>query len=301
MECVQRRKIRDLTAIAVLSLAGLAGCGGGEALVWPVSGEGASDFPLSSTFGPRLRTDDLIYDFHRGIDIAVPFDTDIYAIAAGRVVQIQENTSAGGMLVQIEHPGPYFSNYIHLSDVDVDIGDSVDAGEDIGDSGRATNGFEHLHFEIRRPGDAKTDCIHPLSVLPYEDSGAPKLTIDSVNIENPMAPIVNVTASVPARELDLKRITVATFEGPESTTPLSEQTFDVDDWNRTYTEIDSDTLIDTPSIDGIALSPQKYNSTIGAFTMSLTFSKLVGPGAQGPRVKATATDVHGNTVEVLSP
>ncbi|UQA60147.1 M23 family metallopeptidase [Polyangium aurulentum] len=274
--------------------------------MWPISGDGASDFPLSSTFGPRVRTEDQIYDFHRGIDIAAEVDSDVYAIAAGRVVQIQENTSAGGMLVQLEHPGPYYSNYIHLLDVDVDIGDEVDAGEDIGDSGRASNGFAHLHLEIRKPGDTKNDCVHPLSVLPYEDTGAPSLTIDKVNIENPNAPIVTVTASVPARELDLKSVTIATYEAPpglvlDDQMPLSEKTFDVDDWNRTYTELDSDALIDTPNLDGIRVSPQKYNATMGTFSMELTFSKLVGPGSTGLRVKATATDVRGNAFEVTSP
>lgn len=306
MECVKRRNVRGLTAIAVLSLAALSGCGPSGDVVWPVSGDVAPDLPASSTFGPRLRTGEQIYDFHRGIDIAVPMDTDIYAIAAGRVVQIQENTSAGGMLVQLEHPGPWFSNYIHLLDVDVDIGDEVDVGDDIGDSGKATNGFEHLHFEVRRPGDAKTDCVHPLEILPYEDQGPPRLTIDSVNNENPMAPIVTVTATVPARELDLKSIRVATFEAPvapmlEEQTPLSEQTYDVDDWNRSHTEIDSDALIDTPEIDGVHLSPQKYNSSSDAFTMTVTFSKLVGPGATGLLVKATAIDAHGNEVEMTYP
>jgi hypothetical protein len=307
MECLQRRDIRGLTAIALLSLAGLAGCGGGaEEVVWPLSGDGASDFPLSSTFGPRVRTDDLVYDFHRGIDIAVDVDSDVYAIAAGRVVQIERRTSAGGMLVQIEHPGPYFSNYVHLSDVNVDIGDDVDAGEYIGESGRASNGFAHLHLEIRKPGDAKSDCIHPLAVLPYEDTGAPTLTIDRVTTENPMAPIVTVSASVLARELDLKRVSIATYEAApnqvlDDQSPLSEQTFDVDDWNRTYTEMDSDDVIDTPRLDGIKVSPQKYNATTGMFTMQLTFSRLVGPGSKGLRVKATVADVRGNEFEITSP
>ena len=46
-----------------------------------------SDEPLSSTFGPRpLFSDNLRYDFHRGVDIATPIGTPFFAISDGTVV-----------------------------------------------------------------------------------------------------------------------------------------------------------------------------------------------------------------------
>jgi murein DD-endopeptidase MepM/ murein hydrolase activator NlpD len=304
MVLAHRWGVRGLAACAAIVL---SGCGSVDGpVVWPISAELSEEIPLSSTFGPRVRTDELIYDFHRGIDIAVPFGSDVHAIAAGRVVQIEQNTSAGGMLVQLEHDG-YFSNYIHLSDVDVDIGDTVDVGETIGESGEASNGFEHLHFEIRMPGDKKTDCVHPLEVLPYNDSGAPAVTIDDINLEDPMAPIIKVTVSVPPGELDLKSVTVATFQAPEqpqaltALVPLSEQTYDVEAWNRVYTDLDSDARIDKPSHEGIMISPRPFNNETAAFSTQLRFSNLVGPDDVQMYVKVTATDIHGNTAEVMSP
>ncbi len=284
----------------------LAGCGADGPVVWPVSG-GANDtdFPLSSTFGPRIRSDDEGYDFHRGIDIAVPEGTDIHAIAAGKVVEIQKTTSAGGMLVQVEHDG-YFSNYIHCSSIEVDVGDEVSPGDVIATSGKATSGFAHLHFEIRKTGDEKKDCVHPLDVLPYPDRGAPSLEIGQMDMTNPFSPKVTITARVPAGELDLRRVSVATYEAEvgvilQGLAPLSERMYDIEDWNRLYSSTDSDAIVDDPSHEGILVSPQKYNNTMPTFAVDFTFTGLVGTLTSGRlRVRAEAVDVKGNVISIES-
>jgi len=302
MEFFSRRAFFLATTTTTLLL---AGCGSDAPLVWPISSETGGDFPLSSTYGPRVHSDDLVYDFHRGIDIAVPVGTEIHAIAAGKVVQIESSTSAGGMLVQLEHEG-YFSNYIHCSEVEVEVGDVVDPGDVIALSGKATNGFEHLHFEIRKPGDTKNDCVHPLEVLPYPDRGAPSLEIVSTDMTNPLIPAVTVKVEVPGTELDLERVSVSTFDAAQAaslvTQPLSEQVYDLAAWNRTYTESDSDALVDNPDLEGIRIRPEKLNATIGAQTMQFTFTTLVGPLLAGNlRIKAEAVDVKGNIITVESP
>jgi murein DD-endopeptidase MepM/ murein hydrolase activator NlpD len=285
----------------------LAGCGTDPPVVWPVSGEGTNDFPLSSTYGPRVHTDGLVYDFHRGIDIATPSGTDIHAIAAGKVVQIEATTSAGGMLVQLEHQDGYFSNYIHCSEIDVDVGDTVEPGDVIAKSGKSTNGFEHLHFEIRRPTDSKRDCVHPLDVLPYVDNGAPSLEITKVDTTNPIAPSVTVKVDVPANELDLRRVSVETFEADDAAPldalkALSEQVYDYEEWNHSFTQTDSDVLVDDPDLEGILVRPQKYNATMGTFSLEFTFTKLVGPATSGMlRARAEVIDVRGNVLAVESP
>ena len=297
-----------LRGASVLVSAGalfLAGCGADGPVVWPISGATDGDFPLSSTFGPRVRTEDDVYDFHRGIDIAVPEGTDVYAIAAGRVSEIQANTSAGGMLVKVDHGG-YYSTYVHCSEVDVDVGDSVDAGEVIALSGKASSGFAHLHFEIRKPGDNKKDCVHPLEVLPYTDKGAPTLEIGKVDMTNPLQPKVTITARVGAGELDLRRVSVSTFEAEtgailEGLVPLSERDYDIDGWNRTYSSNESDIVIDDPNNEGILVRPKKYNNTMPAYEVDFTFTGLVGTVTSGMlRIRAVATDVMGNVISVES-
>ncbi|MDI3284591.1 M23 family metallopeptidase [Polyangium sp. 15x6] len=283
----------------------LAGCGADGPVVWPISGATEGDFPLSSTFGPRVRTEDDVYDFHRGIDIAVPEGTDVYSIAAGVVSEIQEDTSAGGMLVKVDHGG-YYSTYVHCSEVDVDVGDRVDAGEAIAESGKASNGFAHLHFEIRKPGDNKKDCVHPLDVLPYSDRGAPTLEIGKVDMTTPLEPKITVRARVPAGELDLRSVSVATFEADaaailEGLEPLSERVYDIEDWNRTYTSSESDVVIDDPNNEGILVRPQRYNNTMSAYEIDFTFTGLVGTVTSGMlRVRAVAVDVKGNKISVES-
>jgi len=283
----------------------LAGCGADGPVVWPVSAETEGDFPLSSTFGPRIRTEDDIYDFHRGIDIAVPEGTDVHAIASGEVVEVQERTSAGGMLVKVDH-GDYFSTYVHCSSVEVDVGDNVDAGDVIALSGTATGGFSHLHFEIRKPGDDRKDCVHPLEVLPYPDRGAPTLEIGKVDVTSPLAPKVTLTVRIPAGELDLRSVSVATFEADatavlEDLKPLSERSYDIAAWNRTYTTSESDAVVDDPDHEGILVRPQKYNNTMSAYEVDFTFTGLVGAVTSGLlRVRAEAVDVKGNVIGVES-
>jgi len=284
----------------------LVGCGDTSGVVWPISGETTTDYPLSSTFGPRIHTDDLVYDFHRGIDVAVPTGTDIHAIAKGTVVQIQANTSAGGMLVQVEHDG-YFSNYIHASEVTAEVGDNVDPGDVIAKSGAATNGFQHLHLEIRKPAEGKKDCVHPLDVLPYPDNGAPTLEVTTIDTTTPTAPQVTVTVTIPAGELDLKKVAVATYEGDpaadlDGLMPLSEQAYDVEDWNRTFTVNDSDAMVDNPDLEGISVRPEKFNNTMSAWKVAFTFKKLTGPtSADRLRVRATVLDVRENVRQVDAP
>jgi hypothetical protein len=265
-----------------------------------------SDFPLSSTFGPRVHDDPLVYDFHRGIDIARPVGTDVHAIADGKVTQILNQTSLGGQMVVIQHSG-YSSVYVHLSEVDVEEGDKVDVGDTIGLSGKASNGFAHLHFEIRRPGDDKKDSVHPLEVLPYADRGAPKLALLPVDMSNPSLPQVTAKVTVPATELDLVRIEAASFDVSSGTaldglTPLAEQAYDVDQWNSTYTQADSDALVDDPNLQGISVAPVKFSVTASEWTTSFAFKELTGASTAGMfRVRVRATDARGNVAEVVGP
>jgi len=105
---------------------------------WPLTG------PISSCFGQRNSR------AHEGIDVSVPGGTPVYAAESGKVIY-SGRLGAYGELVVLKHAGPYSSIYAHLSDREVDVGEFVEKGSDIGESGSSGNATgPHLHFEIRR-------------------------------------------------------------------------------------------------------------------------------------------------------
>ena len=166
-----------------------------------------SDAPLSHTFGPRqLVSEGYRYDFHRGLDLATPIGTPVFAIAPGIIKKAGGHYSEyEDPLVQIRHYRPgakgcrsgggcYVSNYMHLSSWALSVGERVETGQLVGFSGASRSGFAHLHFEIRNapPEDPysnwQRDTVHPLLVLPYGDTGASNmlLAIDKVDGVKPI-------------------------------------------------------------------------------------------------------------------
>ncbi|MGI5221660.1 M23 family metallopeptidase [Nocardia sp. CA-290969] len=101
---------------------------------------------FTSGFGSRWGT------FHRGIDIAGPIGTPIYAVAAGTV--IDAGPAAGfGLWVRIRHDDGTISVYGHMYDFFVSVGERVPAGMQIARMGnRGDSTGPHLHFEIIMDG-----------------------------------------------------------------------------------------------------------------------------------------------------
>ena len=121
--------------------------GGGSGLIWPVSG------PIVSGFGPR--TINGSYEYHPGIDIAVPEGTPIRAAATGTVILTEPEASSGGYgnYTCIDHGGGLSTCYAHQSSFAVSAGQSVSQGDVIGYTG--CTGYclgPHLHFEVRING-----------------------------------------------------------------------------------------------------------------------------------------------------
>jgi murein DD-endopeptidase MepM/ murein hydrolase activator NlpD len=95
---------------------------------------------------------------HNGVDISVPSGTKVKAIAAGRVIQSAPHGGYGN-LVEIDHGGGMRSMYGHNSQLDVRVGDQVEAGQVIalsGSTGRSTG--PHLHFELWRNASNVTEA-----------------------------------------------------------------------------------------------------------------------------------------------
>ncbi|MET9364649.1 M23 family metallopeptidase [Streptomyces sp. NPDC006632] len=91
---------------------------------------------------------------HSGQDFAVPTGTPVSAAHAGTVVKAGPigggDGPAYGNAVVIRHANNTYSQYAHLSKINVRIGQSVATGERIALSGSTGNSSgPHLHFEIR--------------------------------------------------------------------------------------------------------------------------------------------------------
>ncbi len=122
---------------------------------WPTTGR------ISSRFGGRSSPGGIGSTNHKGIDIAVPYRTPIYAADGGTV------TYAGwmggyGYLVQIDHGNGYVTRYGHNSSLTVSVGQKVYKGQQIARAGSTGNSTgNHCHFEVRYNGVAK----NPLNYL----------------------------------------------------------------------------------------------------------------------------------------
>ncbi|BAT51110.1 Peptidoglycan-binding LysM [Nostoc sp. NIES-3756] len=122
------------------------------AYIWPAKGV------LTSGYGWRWGR------MHRGIDIAAPVGTPIYASADGVVEQARFNKGGYGLLVDIRHPDGSMTRYGHNSKLFVQKGQQVRQGQHIANMGNT--GFStgpHSHFEIHASGKG---AINPIAMLP---------------------------------------------------------------------------------------------------------------------------------------
>ncbi|MFR9789899.1 M23 family metallopeptidase [Streptomyces sp. MB22_4] len=92
---------------------------------------------------------------HSGQDFAVATGTEVFAVHGGTVVKAGPNGAgdgpAYGNAVVIRHENGVYSQYAHLSRVDVRVGQTVRTGQHIALSGSTGNSTgPHLHFEIRQ-------------------------------------------------------------------------------------------------------------------------------------------------------
>jgi murein DD-endopeptidase MepM/ murein hydrolase activator NlpD len=91
---------------------------------------------------------------HSGQDFAVPTGTKVFAVHEGTVVKAggwgAGDGPAYGNAVVVKHGNGTYSQYAHLSKVQVSVGEKVKTGEQIALSGNTGNSSgPHLHFEIR--------------------------------------------------------------------------------------------------------------------------------------------------------
>jgi murein DD-endopeptidase MepM/ murein hydrolase activator NlpD len=108
-------------------------------------------YTLGSTFG---LAGNMWSHKHSGQDFVVPSGTTVKAVHKGTVVKAGPNGGgdgpAYGNAIVIKHDGGTYTQYAHLSKIEVRIGQQVDAGQEIAKSGSTGNSSgPHLHFEVR--------------------------------------------------------------------------------------------------------------------------------------------------------
>lgn len=116
----------------------------------------SAEVRVTSTYGKRMHPIKKKMLFHKGIDIAAPKGTPIYAIADGLVKKRQDKHVEGkayGRFLIIEHEKGVASLYSQMNSYAVKLGEKVNRGDIIGYVG--TSGIStgpHLHFEIKKNG-----------------------------------------------------------------------------------------------------------------------------------------------------
>ncbi|MFI6563583.1 M23 family metallopeptidase [Streptomyces sp. NPDC050534] len=106
---------------------------------------------------------------HSGQDFAVPSGTNVVAAHGGTVVKAGGNGAgdgpAYGNAIVIKHGNGTYSQYAHLSRIDVHVGQVVTTGQHIARSGNTGNSSgPHLHFEVRKTANYGS-AINPVSFL----------------------------------------------------------------------------------------------------------------------------------------
>ena len=111
-------------------------------------------FAMTSDFGMRVHPVSGGLRAHKGIDLAAPVGTPVYATADG-IISRASWFSSYGLYVSIEHGGELQTRYAHMSRLNVAEGQRVKKGDIVGfvgTTGRSTG--PHLHYEVRVKGEA---------------------------------------------------------------------------------------------------------------------------------------------------
>lgn len=134
---------------------------------WPVKGRISGRFGNQRVYVVKGR--DVPKSPHSGMDIAVPEGTPVKAPAGGIVTFADAGLYLTGGTLLIDHGHGVSSNFLHLSRIDVGVGDRVEQGEVVGAvgmTGRATG--PHLHWGLNW-FDVRLDPLLLLEPFPQRD------------------------------------------------------------------------------------------------------------------------------------
>jgi murein DD-endopeptidase MepM/ murein hydrolase activator NlpD len=132
--------------------------------VWPVT-----PVVVTSPFGDRVHPISGNYRMHKGVDLLADMGEPVHAAFAGAVVFAGWN-GGHGKQVQLVHDPHWGTHYSHLSEWNVESGDTVKKGQVIGFAGSTGDSTgPHVHFELVHDGetvDPEEQLPAPPGVLP---------------------------------------------------------------------------------------------------------------------------------------
>jgi len=135
-----------------------------QPFIWPVEGR------ISGRFGNQRVYNGSPKAPHSGMDIAAANGTPVKAPAAGIVTFAAPDLYLTGGTVLIDHGAGVSSNFLHLSRIDVKVGERVEQGQvfaAVGATGRSTG--PHLHWGM----NWFSTRVDPLLVLEASGTAAP--------------------------------------------------------------------------------------------------------------------------------
>ena len=123
------------------------------------------DGRISGVYGSQRILNSKPRSTHKGIDIAAPKGTKIYAPSTGRITLIDEDMFFTGKTVIIDHGMGLISIFAHLNDIYIRPGQLVEKGMEVGEvgmSGRATG--PHLHWGVF----LENISVDPMALLKFK-------------------------------------------------------------------------------------------------------------------------------------
>lgn len=140
-----RRRPAELAQIGAARAIQSGSQGWRQRFMWPVTGR------ISGLFGSQRIYKGEPGSYHGGVDVARPSGTAVIAPADGVVILAAPAPfTLEGRLLMLDHGMGLNSAFLHLSRIDVKVGDTVRRGQTIGAvgaTGRATG--PHLHWGMR--------------------------------------------------------------------------------------------------------------------------------------------------------
>ena len=122
-----------------------------------VNSSGTMAWPLTGLITQGYR------GYHQGVDVYQPLGTPVVAADNGTVVLVSWLRYSYGYHIIIDHGNGLETLYAHLSQIEVEVGQAVTKGQEVGKvgvTGRVTG--PHLHFEVQENGVRR----NPFSYLP---------------------------------------------------------------------------------------------------------------------------------------
>ncbi len=114
-----------------------------QGMIWPVTG------PISGVYGSQRVYNGKPGNPHYGVDVAVPTGTPVRAPAPGIVTLAEPDLFYSGGTVILDHGYGFSSSFLHMSRIDVAVGDELQPGDPlgaVGATGRATG--PHLDWRM---------------------------------------------------------------------------------------------------------------------------------------------------------